>query len=283
GYIFDFFSSSFGVRSGQIDRDTATKVINEAFEFLLEDKMMRMVDGDGWYAATSLGHMVNRMYINPTSMPNITKALQEANSRIHSPSKDVADFSWLHMMCTMVDWSFRPIRWEDFQDDIDFENLLLGDDSDRFEEGLEGALVLRDYILEIEEKQICERFHIGSGDLALGRDNARWMLYSVRIIAEVLGYSKLLGQLDVLIHRIEKGIKEELLSLTSIKGIGRSRARKLFEAGITGRQEFFSGKDYLLISQVIGVGVLKRVLEENNVDPSKVNVDLTITRQTILG
>ena len=59
-----------------------------------------------------------------------------------------------------------------------------------------------------------------------------WLVYCLREISKLQDQAYLLEELDILRKRISYGIREELIELVKIKGIGRVRARKLFKNGI---------------------------------------------------
>jgi helicase len=63
-------------------------------------------------------------------------------------------------------------------------------------------------------------------------ETAEWLSYCLYELAKLLERADLLEELDTLRKRIVYGIKEELASLVQIRGIGRIRARKLFDHGI---------------------------------------------------
>ncbi|MGI0076964.1 MAG: helix-hairpin-helix domain-containing protein, partial [Nitrosopumilaceae archaeon] len=57
---------------------------------------------------------------------------------------------------------------------------------------------------------------------------AEWLTYCLRELAKQVDCADLLEELDILRKRIIYGIREELIDLVKIKGIGRIRARKLY-------------------------------------------------------
>jgi len=78
-----------------------------------------------------------------------------------------------------------------------------------------------------------EKFRVQPGDLYRAIESARWLLYASHELARLLGTSKItLSNLDVLVERIEKGVKVEILPLVRLEGIGRVRARVLYNAGL---------------------------------------------------
>jgi helicase len=92
------------------------------------------------------------------------------------------------------------------------------------------ACLLQDWIDEKSEEEMTARYDIGPGDIRAKVESGRWILYSMRELARLLRYD-CVDQMDVLSRRVEEGIKEELLDLVRLRGIGRVRARNLFNNG----------------------------------------------------
>jgi helicase len=63
-------------------------------------------------------------------------------------------------------------------------------------------------------------------------ESARWLLHASHELSQLFERKNLLHDLDLLLERIEKGVKAELLPLVRLEGIGRVRARILFNASL---------------------------------------------------
>jgi helicase len=63
-------------------------------------------------------------------------------------------------------------------------------------------------------------------------ENANWLSYCLREIAKHIERPDLLEEFDDLRKRVVYGIREELLDLVRVKGIGRIRARVLFKHNV---------------------------------------------------
>jgi len=63
-------------------------------------------------------------------------------------------------------------------------------------------------------------------------ETADWLSYCLREISKHVERVDLLDELENLRRRIIYGIREELLDLVKVKGIGRIRARTLYKHGI---------------------------------------------------
>jgi len=64
-------------------------------------------------------------------------------------------------------------------------------------------------------------------------ESSEWLAYSLYEVAKLLRREDLLGSIHCLRLRIKYGIKDELLPLVKLEGIGRIRARSLYDAGLT--------------------------------------------------
>jgi len=95
-------------------------------------------------------------------------------------------------------------------------------------------MILYDWINEEKEDIIIQKYGIGEGDLQRLRENMDWLLYSFEKISHL--FRRNIPQIRSLRTRVRYGVKEELLDLIEIKGIGRIRARKLHNEGIKNRE-----------------------------------------------
>jgi Superfamily II helicase len=82
----------------------------------------------------------------------------------------------------------------------------------------------------LKKAKIVEDYSTTPGAFFTKLTNLDWMLYSY---AELLKLRKLSVREALKLRiRVKEGIKEELIELTTLQGIGRVRARRLFNIGI---------------------------------------------------
>jgi helicase len=108
----------------------------------------------------------------------------------------------------------------------------------RFEEwlsALKTAKLLEDWTHEVDEDRITERYGVGPGDIRGKVETAEWLLGAAEQLAGELGLPVV--PVREAKKRVEYGVREELLDLAGIRGVGRKRARRLYEAGIETRAE----------------------------------------------
>ena len=231
-----FFSKTFAAHIGGID--FVSGKVNEATEFLRENKLVQDdKNRAGGLVKTVLGDRISRLYITPLSVPAMMQGLQA------SERKPITTIGLLHLICCMYDWKVLIVSGRgDDRDRSDFptsDELLVDEKaSDRYNLAMRPAVMMQQRIDEVEPSSIYERFGISEGDVHVAVETADWLTYSVTEVAKLTDHLKILPALEILNRRVDKGVKEELLSLSSIRGIGARRARLLWKQGVKTREEF---------------------------------------------
>jgi Superfamily II helicase len=120
-------------------------------------------------------------------------------------------------------------------------------------------MIINDWIEEVDEDVILGRYGIGSGDLRSIIDTMDWLTYSGYNVAKVLDLKEHYDVLYTLNLRVKDGVKEELLDLVKIQGVGRKRARILYNHGIKKPEDVVMNVDKVksLLGQKIGEKIAK--------------------------
>jgi len=233
--IYDFFGKTF--YAYQYDPRAIKGVIQKSLGFLFTEKMIE-VGGDKIYA-TKFGRRVSELYIDPLTGVIIRDALTSRAQRL-------TDISFLHMIARTPDMfpKLRPYSKE--MDELSFfvdehQEEFMCDLPDPwmdrivFEEFLgeaKLAWVLKTWMNETTEDEMIERFSVQPGDLYRLISTSKWLLHASHELASLFQHKDLLLHLAKLTVRIEKGVKPELLPLVKLEGIGRARARVLYNSGL---------------------------------------------------
>jgi helicase len=233
--IYNFFGKTF--YAYQYDPKAIRGVITKILKFLYDERMIE-VSGENIYA-TRFGRRISELYIDPVTGVLIRDALQ-------TRAPMLTDLSYLHMIARTPDMfpRLRPYSRE-------IDELALFVDQHRSEfmfpvpsewedriayEGFLGeaklAWVLKSWIEETSEDEMIGKFRVQPGDLYRIIDSARWLLYASHELARLFKHKDVLPSLSELIERVRKGVKKELLPLVRLEGIGRVRARILYNAGL---------------------------------------------------
>ncbi len=233
--IYEFFGKTF--YAYQYDPRAIKGVIAKSLGFLFTEKMVE-VGGDKIYA-TKFGRRVSELYIDPLTGVVIRDALTSRAQRL-------TDISFLHMIARTPDMfpKLRPYSREmdtlqffieDHQDEFMFDLPDPWMDRIAFEEFLGEAKlswVLKAWMDETSEDEMIERFSVQPGDLYRLISTSKWLLHASHELASLFKHKDLLPHLAKLTVRIEKGVKPELLPLVKLEGIGRARARVLYNSGL---------------------------------------------------
>ncbi|MEM5812766.1 MAG: helix-hairpin-helix domain-containing protein, partial [Candidatus Aenigmatarchaeota archaeon] len=98
--------------------------------------------------------------------------------------------------------------------------------------GVKLSIAFEDWINEKTEAYILEKYSITPGEFRGRLEIADWLLYSASELASIMHLNIREKELKKLRIRMKYGVKEELIPLVRLKGIGKIKARRLFDAGI---------------------------------------------------
>jgi len=116
---------------------------------------------------------------------------------------------------------------------------------------LKTARLLEDWASELDEDAITERYGVGPGDIRGKVDTAEWLLGAAEQLANELDLDVVLDIREAK-KRVEYGVGEELLDLAGVRGVGRKRARRLFEAGVETRAELREAEKSVVLGALRG-------------------------------
>lgn len=107
---------------------------------------------------------------------------------------------------------------------------------------LKVSAMTEDWISEVPEDVLTESLGIGPGDVRSRVDMMDWIMYSMSEIAYIIRPDSV-GTIRPLLTRIKYGVKDELIDLVSFRGVGRTRARTLYNAGYRNRSDIMAADE----------------------------------------
>src|SRR5256712_12702534 len=223
--IIDFFSKSL---SGFQQRKTTIKFkIQIAMRYLESEDLVKQKGGR--FIATEFGKKTSALYIDPLTSVLFRKSLQKISKRKRHTT------GLLHLITSSED--FFP-KFSLRNKDYELVGVLLENYVDELIEDISeydcnrSLLVMHAWINESSEVFLSYNFGIESGDMHRMVETADWLVHALYELSKLEKNADVLEEIDALRARITYGIKEELVELVRVNGIGRVRARILFKNGI---------------------------------------------------
>jgi helicase len=115
---------------------------------------------------------------------------------------------------------------------LEKEPALYDTEYDEFLSSIKTAMFFKDWINEKDEEYLLETYNVRPGESRVKIELADWIIYCTEELTRMLEEKELIKEVIKIRMRLKYGVKEELLTLLRLEGIGRIRARKLFNAGI---------------------------------------------------
>ncbi len=220
--ILDFFLQTLG---GLQSRKSALKfAMDIALRFL--SSQFLVVEKNGRYAATEFGKKTSMLYIDPLTATYFRDSIENVSK------KGKHTLGFLHVITNCEE--FFP-KFSLRNKDYELASLMIENHTSELLEPISeydcsrSLIALQSWITESSETSLSDALGIESGDMHRMVETANWLTYCLREIAKHVERADLLEELENLRRRIVYGIREELLDLVKVKGIGRVRARILFK------------------------------------------------------
>jgi helicase len=270
--LMDFLGRTFF--GYQQDTWKLAAVVDEVIEFLVANNLI--IDSDGLHP-TELGELVTRLYIDPMSASTIM------DGKGHLGRVNVTELTLLQLICNTPDMRPLYLRNNDYgwlDDYVQQHNDEFvapppphSSEYEWFMSEVKTAVLLLEWISESKEDDITSRFNIGPGDIRAQADTAQWLMHSTARIFSYLG-SEHAGFAQELVERISYGAAKELLPITKIKGIGRVRARKLYDAGYKDI-EAIRKAEFKALADIVGPKIAANTLRQLGIDVDEKSSDFT--------
>jgi helicase len=231
--VKEFFKNTFhGKTSSLIGfKSTYEKVL----DFLSNNDFIE--NRNGRYTATKLGKVVSEVYLDPMTVVVFRNLVKKATRRL-------SDFGMLYIIAVSPDMPSLLVRRreeEQLESLLDvYYNEIPGtmDDAyipnwEEYLSRLKTALFLYDWINEKPEQEIVEKYDLGPGDIRSLAETAEWIAHGLKKVSLMLeGIDSYVAQkLETIEIRLRYGVKEDIIELLAIPGVGRVRARRLYLAG----------------------------------------------------
>ncbi|MFQ5908742.1 MAG: DEAD/DEAH box helicase [Thermoplasmata archaeon] len=204
------------------------------------------------------GRRTSDLYVDPLSAVRLRDALKS--------ERKGDNFAYLHAVASTPDMPTLYLGRKDYawveEKAATEEYLIESQDEDFLLAEVKTASLLEDWMEEVPEDDITKKFRVGPGDIRRMVQMAEWLLYAMHELGRLFN-KKRLRPLSRLMARMGYGVREELLDLVSLRGVGRVRARALFERGIKTKEDLRT-MEISAIARIptIGPGIAKSIFAQ---------------------
>lgn len=271
----DFFSKTFFAHQYKdIDEvmEKVGKVLKEleSYNFIKTDKDFISsefvpafeIGKDIELEATRLGKRVSELYLDPQSAHRLIE-----NLKVQSDMNYLLAASQCMEMKPLPTVKQKEAEW--IEDALGSSGLVGPDvwdiDYEDFLKSFKACLMFTDWMNEIGEDKLLEKYGITPGELYAKTTTAEWIFYAMAELAKLLNKRLPANNANKVKLRIRYGVKEELLPLIRLRSIGRVRARLLFRNSIKNISDIKQAQLEKLES-ILGKNIakqLKEITEEN--------------------
>ncbi len=220
-------------------------------------------------AATPLGRRVSELYLDPLTAFELICGLKKAK-----PATPLFSFAQL----VSYTLEMRPLlrvrakEMETMEDALASKQIIIEEPSqyeDEYEDFLNAtktALFFEEWADEKDEEFLLEKYNVRPGEIRAKLETVNWLLYASYELGRMMKMQPLLKEISKTRIRLRYGVKEELLTLLRLKGIGRVRARKLYNNKIKNLGDIRKAELVTLksiLGEKVAVDVKKQVTETN--------------------
>ncbi|MDV0445215.1 hypothetical protein MmiAt1_07720 [Methanimicrococcus sp. At1] len=263
-----------GNSNGNSNGNAAANGVDEgpASPFVTADKFNSLKEADDYpLFATKKGILVSKLYLDPLSASVILEDIQKAESA----GMNLTDISLLHLICKTTDMPQLYMKTNDYIPVTEFaaenaEHIISmpptknAAEFEWFLGELKTAILLYRWISEAPENEISKEFDVGEGDIRQFSETAGWIAGAASRLLKMSGLSSA-GLFSDLELRLQYGASIQLLPLLKIRGIGRVRARRLYNAGFKSK-ESFEPADFETAARLIGPKIARQLFNEIGID-----------------
>jgi len=232
--IYDLFGSTLFAQ--QYRKSTVSFKVDAALVYLESEGLIKSKNDR--FIATEFGRRSSLLYIDPLTAVEFRKSIESIKhmSTYKNNGNNNYTIGFLHLITNSADFypklSLRKKDYEELYAIIQQHSNELFCQISEYDCS-RSLWALYEWINETSDRVLNDKIGVEPGDMHRMVEISDWLAYSLYEVAKLLKREDLLVSIHDLRIRVKYGIKEELLPLVTLEGIGRIRARALYDAGFT--------------------------------------------------
>jgi helicase len=236
------------------------RAVDTALKFLINAEMILEIGEH--LGATELGSLISRLYIDPRSAAMIVTTLKERT--------DYADVGLLQLISGTPDMPRLYARNADrevldrmieaHEDELWVPMPSDDDEMENYYRAIKTAMLLTDWADEMPDAKICERYGVGPGDVYGMVESVNWLLHASSELSRMFAPA-FHAQIRDYETCMKNGIRRELLPLVKLRGIGRVRARRLFNNNLSSPEAVLAA-GIGPVTRILGLGIAEQIFAQ---------------------
>jgi helicase len=229
--LYELFNHTFFAQHH--DQTSINSKLHSVLEYLEEEGLI--ISKSDHLTATKFGRRTSLLYIDPQTAVQFRKNIKsvevfysanigrflrwivESNDFYPKLSLRIKDIQLVNTLFTSYEWNL-------YQDFIESSNSR-------------SLVALLKWVDEASDRILADSIGVEPGDMYRMVETAEWLLYSLGEIAKIIRRIDIVHEINILKLRVKFGIKTELIPLTQFEGVGRIRARALYDGGIVNAEK----------------------------------------------
>jgi len=236
------------------------RAVDTALAFLVSSDMVTEIGEH--LGSTEFGTLVSKLYIDPRSAAMIVGSLRE--------ERKYTDIGILQVICSTPDMPKLFVRNTDItvltkMIDEHAKDLWISlpqedEAAELYYRALKTTMLLSDWTDELSDTKICERYSVGPGDIYGMVESVTWLLHASAELARMFSsaFHREVREYEIC---MKNGTRRELLPLIRLRGVGRVRARRLFNNGLTNPDEILA-RGIEEVTLILGQGVAEQIFDQ---------------------
>ena len=257
--LTSFMNRSFYVHEHSKGR-LMQRAVDSALKFLVTAEMVLEIGEH--IGATEFGSLVSRLYIDPRSAAMIVSTLKER--------EEYTDIGLLQLICSTPDMPRLYVRntdravldrmMDEHADELWRTMPQDEDEAENYYRSIKTAMLLTDWTDELPDAKICERYSVGPGDVYGMVESVNWLLHATTELSRMFApaFHAHIREYEIC---MKNGIRRELLPLIRLRGIGRVRARRLFNNNITSPDAVLAA-GIESVTKILGRGIAEQIFSQ---------------------
>lgn len=235
--------------------DTISYLISNGFVEIDSEIQVGNEESIVYYKPTKKGVTTSKLYVDPETIVMLDYSIDLLDK--------FSVFDYLINICRVPDMrgiliDAKPDEYKKYEEIfLSYKSVYQIPSNDFVEEFLfinqiKTAVIFYEFINEVPMDDLIKKYNIAGGDISVRSQSMQWIFHALIVMANIRK-SPYVDIITTMSDRIKYGVKEELIPFVWLEGVGRMRARAIFDSGIV-TLDIMKTKSWETLSKIEGIG-----------------------------